>query len=117
MKTLYFRHNEDDNIIILCIMHNHNNFDRVFVDLSRAIFILCVSLLAAWSLIAELYLDLAFFLSSGVRGGGGGDFPAANISKTIRYVPIKFSQIDGTIKLNIRYTFVVMPTNCDVIMA
>ena len=52
MKTLYFRHNEDDNIIILCIMHNHNKFDRVFVALSLAIFILCVSLLSAWSLIA-----------------------------------------------------------------
>ena len=33
-------------------MHNHNKFDRVFVALSPAIFTLCVSLLAAWSLIA-----------------------------------------------------------------
>ena len=32
-------------------MHNHNKFDRVFVALSP-FFTLCVSLLAAWSLIA-----------------------------------------------------------------
>ena len=33
-------------------MHNPNKFHRVFVALSPAIFTLCVSLLAAWSLIA-----------------------------------------------------------------
>ena len=39
--------------------------------------------------------------------------PAANISKTIRCMPMKFSQVDGMVKLNIRYTFVVMATSCD----
>ena len=48
--------------------------------------------------------------------GGGGDLPAANISKTTRCTPIKFSQVFGMVKLNIRYTFGVMATNCDVIM-
>ena len=51
------------------------------------------------------------------RGGGGGDdLPAVNISKTIRCMPMKFSQVDGMVKLNVCYTFVVMATNCDVIM-
>ena len=42
-------------------MHNHNKFDRVFVALSPAIFMitLCVSLLAAYRRVAELYSDSA----------------------------------------------------------
>ena len=44
-----------------------------------------------------------------------GDLPAANISKTIKCVPMRFSQVDGTIKLNIRYSFAVMATNFHVI--
>ena len=31
-------------------------------------------------------------------------------------MPMKFSQVDGMVKLNIRYTFVVIATNCDGIM-
>ena len=57
----------------------------------------------------------SLFFSSGVPGCTRGDLPAANISKTIKCVPMKFSQVDGTIKLNIRYSFAVMATNCDVI--
>ena len=41
--------------------------------------------------------------------------PAANISKTIRCMPMKFSQVDGMVELNVRYTFVIA-TNCDVII-
>ena len=37
-----------------------------------------------------------------------------NISKTIRCMPMKSSQVDGMV--NVCYTFVVMETNCDVIM-
>ena len=85
-------------------MHNHNKFVHAFVDLSPAIFTLCVSLVAAWSLIA-------------VTPSSSDSATEANISKTIKCVPIKFLQVDGTIKLNIRYTFVVMATNCDVIIA
>ena len=31
-------------------------------------------------------------------------------------MPMKFSQVDGMVKLNIPYTFVVIATNCDGIM-
>ena len=37
-----------------------------------------------------------------------------NISKTIRCMPMKSSQVDGMV--NVCYTFVVMERNCDVIM-
>ena len=30
-------------------------------------------------------------------------------------MPMKFSQVDGMVKVNIRYTFVVMATNYDAI--
>ena len=40
--------------------------------------------------------------------------PAANISKSI--MPMKLSQVDRIVKLNIHYTFVVKTTNCDVIV-
>ena len=43
--------------------------------------------------------------------GVGDDLPTANISKTIRCMPMKFSQVDGMVKLNIRKAFVVMATN------
>ena len=55
---------------------------------------------------------LGFFLSSGL----GRDLPAANTSKTVWCTAMKFSQVDGMVKLNIRYTFVVMATNSDVII-
>ena len=35
--------------------------------------------------------------------------------KLVGCMPMKFSHVDGMVKLNIRYTFVVMATNCDVI--
>ena len=43
MTILYFLQieNEDDNII-LCIIHNHNKFDSDFVALPPAIFTLCL---------------------------------------------------------------------------
>ena len=41
---------------------------------------------------------------------------ADNISKSIRCIPMKLSQVDCIVKLNIRGTFVVKTTNCDVIM-
>ena len=31
-------------------------------------------------------------------------------------MPMKFSQVDGMVKLNIHYTFAVMAKNCDVII-
>ena len=49
--------------------------------------------------------------------GEGGGCDATNCSKTIRCIPIKFSQVGSVLKLNIRYTFVDIATNCDVIMA
>ena len=46
----------------------------------------------------------------------GGNLPAANISKTIRGMPMEFSQVHRMVKLNVCYNFDVMATNCDVIM-
>ena len=66
----------------------------------------------------ESYPDWAFLCLQGL-GGGGGVFgmwrylPADNSPKTIRCIPIKFSQVESLIKLNIRYTFVDMTTKCD----
>ena len=37
-----------------------------------------------------------------------GHLLAANISKTIRCMPMKFSEVDGMVKLNILHTFVVI---------
>ena len=46
------------------------------------------------------YLAWAFFGLPGVRGGGGGrNLPGVNISKTIGGMPMKFSQVDGMVKL------------------
>ena len=71
----------------------------------------------------EPYLDWAFLCLQGFFFGGGGVvfgmwryLPAANSPKTIRCIPIKFSQVDSLVKLNIRYTFVDMATKCDGIM-
>ena len=44
-----------------------------------------------------------FFWFSGV--GGGRNLPAANISKTIRCMPMKFSQVDGLVKLEYTLQF------------
>ena len=48
-------------------------------------------------------------------GGGGGVLPLPNIRKCIRCMPMKISNVNCMVKLNIRYTFVVMARNCDVI--
>ena len=57
---------------------------------------------------------LGFFCLLGLVVGVGG--PAANISKSIKCMPMKLSPVDRMVKRNIPFTFVVKTRNCERIM-
>ena len=60
-------------------------------------------------------IDCTLFCLLGLGEGDGRNLLAANISKTITCMPMKFSQIDGVVEPNKRYTFFAKATYCDVI--
>ena len=100
-------------------------FAALAFNLTKLTFISCMKGLFSWNyficilhiydaLIGLTLSRLGFFCLLGLVVGVGG--PAANISKSIKCMPMKLSPVDRMVKLNIPYTFVVKTRNCERIM-